>query len=196
MADRIAVMRSGKVLQHGTPEEIYERPSCMFVARFVGSPPMNVVPATVEPGGLRIGTQLLAPAGGCPGLAHGRQIFLGIRPDHIRIGGASGLAGTILTVERLGHESIYRVLLDGPADAPVWQLYRELTGEDATRIEMLLKEPGYGKLREGDTLRLSFDIGDAVLFDAQSGEQIEENPPMAGYESAAPGNIAQAQPQH
>ncbi|MDR7278518.1 ABC transporter ATP-binding protein [Catenuloplanes atrovinosus] len=98
LADRIAVLRDGRLEQLGTPEEIWRAPATLFVARFVGSPPMNVLPA-VGP---------LAPDGA---LAPGRRI--GFRPEAVRLG-AEGTAAVVERVDLVGEDAYaYLRLADG-----------------------------------------------------------------------------------
>jgi multiple sugar transport system ATP-binding protein len=90
MGHRITVLREGKIQQIGTPGEVYEHPANVFVAQFIGTPPMNLIPATALP--------LRLP------LAEGRPMIAGIRPEHITLG--DGFPATIDLVEPIGHESI------------------------------------------------------------------------------------------
>lgn len=87
MGTRVAVMHSGRIEQVGTPAEVYARPASVFVAGFIGTPPMNVLPA---------------------GLADGpdteRTLQVGIRPEHVVIDDTAPLRGTVTLVEQLGHE--------------------------------------------------------------------------------------------
>ena len=88
MADKVVLMRSGNIEQMGTPAELYESPAITFVAGFIGSPPMNLLPAH-----------------------EGRQ--LGIRPEHIRLGSVQeGLAATLQSIEYLGAESLLNCRLE------------------------------------------------------------------------------------
>ena len=80
MADRIVLMRDGRIEQNGTPEELYNRPATAFTARFIGTPPMNLI-------------------------AQGDRL-LGVRPEHIRIVSQDGHAALVKTVEHLGADSI------------------------------------------------------------------------------------------
>ncbi|MFV0383295.1 ABC transporter ATP-binding protein [Paracoccus sp. (in: a-proteobacteria)] len=87
MSTRIVVMNRGKIAQIGTPSDVYGTPADLFVAKFVGSPAMNLIPGKIETAGqnvvLRVGSKALPlPAG--PGLAHGQEITLGIRPEAFR----------------------------------------------------------------------------------------------------------------
>jgi multiple sugar transport system ATP-binding protein len=88
MADRIVAMHDGIVQQVGTPLDIYDRPSNVFVASFIGSPAMNFLKGTLGQAdgkpAIRLGSTVLAVAGGLPG-QDGLPIILGIRPEHIQI---------------------------------------------------------------------------------------------------------------
>jgi multiple sugar transport system ATP-binding protein len=123
MGHRIAVMRDGVLQQCGTPQEVFDRPANVFVAGFLGSPPMNLLAGHVEGDGVRIGGQSLAL--GAAGLA-GRDLTVGVRPEHVELG-TGGLAATCLLVETLGSEQLVHAELPGPirlvarlpADQPV-----------------------------------------------------------------------------
>src|SRR6266542_391214 len=122
MGHRVAVMRDGVLQQVDTPQRLYDAPTNLFVASFVGSPPMNLLEATLEADGgrlvCRLGeTRLELPAdlvAERPGLADfaGRRIAIGIRPEDVRE--ASGwdgtrLRGRILLVEALGAEQLVHI---------------------------------------------------------------------------------------
>ena len=101
MGHRIAVMRAGKLQQVGTPLEVYEHPANVFVAQFIGTPPMNLVQATVE------GSMLRASSFALPlpfPIADGRRVVVGIRPEHLERGDA--IRANVDMVEPIGHESI------------------------------------------------------------------------------------------
>jgi sn-glycerol 3-phosphate transport system ATP-binding protein len=101
LADRLVVMNAGRIEQVGTPMEIYARPATLFVAGFIGSPPMNVIPATAAPDLARVAQAVT-----------GMQI--GIRPETLRLAGDGPLRMTVRVVERLGAISnIHGVLPDG-----------------------------------------------------------------------------------
>ncbi|HVT18255.1 MAG TPA: sn-glycerol-3-phosphate ABC transporter ATP-binding protein UgpC [Thermoanaerobaculia bacterium] len=122
MGHRMAVMHRGKLQQVGTPLEVYERPANLFVAGFIGTPPMNLLPAVVASGGTSVtasGFDLPLP----PPLAaaargrDGRRVVLGIRPENVRGARRDGagdsrpaavaaLSATVEFVEPLGHEVI------------------------------------------------------------------------------------------
>jgi multiple sugar transport system ATP-binding protein len=120
MGDRVAVMRGGILQQVDTPQRLYDFPSNLFVASFVGSPPMNLFEAAVEGDGSRLvfgDTRLELPAdvvAGRPALRAyaGRRVAVGIRPEEVRE--ASGwdgahVRGRILLVEALGAEQLVHI---------------------------------------------------------------------------------------
>jgi len=97
MSDRIAVMSDGVIEQLGAPEEIYERPEKAFVAGFIGI--SNLLPATVENGGVRLATGVLVPAPVPDGIADGTSVQLSVRPEKLLVdeleGGMATVDGTI-----------------------------------------------------------------------------------------------------
>jgi multiple sugar transport system ATP-binding protein len=108
MADLIAVMRDGRLQQLATPAELYAHPVNLFVARFCGSPPMNVLDGEVADGRFQHEGGTIAGAGGA---ARGR-VKLGFRPEHAKLvapGTAGALAGEIYVVEPLGNETLVTV---------------------------------------------------------------------------------------
>jgi sn-glycerol 3-phosphate transport system ATP-binding protein len=85
LADRLVVMNAGHVEQVGTPTEVYRMPASVFVANFIGSPPMNLLPGQVTgPAEITVGEMAVATRP--HGLAQGAQVTLGIRPEDIAIG--------------------------------------------------------------------------------------------------------------
>jgi multiple sugar transport system ATP-binding protein len=105
MGTRIAVMDQGKLQQVGTPEEIYGQPANRFVAGFIGSPPMNLLAATVNPSTsgsptVWIGT---ASVGTAPHNTSAGPVVCGIRPEHLHRG-EGPLTAQVVAIESLGHE--------------------------------------------------------------------------------------------
>ncbi|MFT4076366.1 MAG: sn-glycerol-3-phosphate ABC transporter ATP-binding protein UgpC [Asticcacaulis sp.] len=155
LADRIVVMKDKIIQQVGTPMEIYTRPANVFVAGFVGSPPMNILKteladeagfAAVTLGGQK-GIRTGIRADSLPASEHWR---VGLRPENIRIGvpDQSDLNATVEFVERLGERTlVYTKLEDGTA----------VTAEDS----------GLSRVRMGDAVGLKLDAGAAHLFNAQ-----------------------------
>ncbi|KNY17955.1 hypothetical protein AKG11_06555 [Shinella sp. SUS2] len=110
MGDRIAVLaplkQAGRsnLMQFGTPEEVYHRPANLFVAKFIGSPPMNFFEGRADGGDIRIGGLTL------PGARHLPAVLtVGVRPEHVRLGAGEGasITGTVEGVENLGHEKLW-----------------------------------------------------------------------------------------
>ncbi len=99
MADQVVLMNSGRIEQMGPPDQLYARPRTVFAARFIGTPPMNVIrppdAASAMPGG--------------PGGA-----LLGVRPEHVRLD-AGGVPAEVAAVEYLGADSLIDARLDGQA---------------------------------------------------------------------------------
>ncbi|WP_428278669.1 ABC transporter ATP-binding protein [Candidatus Palauibacter sp.] len=117
LGQRVAVMDRGRLHQVGTPEEVYRRPANLFVAGFVGSPPINRIALARDDAGRLAGGPftLRAPSGV-------DRASLGVRPEDLAVartregeGEAAGFRATVLRVEALGSEQ--RVHLDGPGDA-------------------------------------------------------------------------------
>ncbi|MFJ3054960.1 ABC transporter ATP-binding protein [Herbaspirillum sp. NPDC087042] len=133
MADRIVVMRDGKVEQVGSPLELYDDPDNMFVATFLGSPAMNLLPATVEDSRLR------TPGGGdwplpqTAGLPDGKAVMIGIRPEHIILG-ESGMQGEITLIEPTGAETHVLIDVDGHKVTAALRDRFDLTLGDCVRI--------------------------------------------------------------
>ncbi|RWX81786.1 sn-glycerol-3-phosphate ABC transporter ATP-binding protein UgpC [Neorhizobium lilium] len=89
LASRIAVMRNGRIEQLGTPEAIYNRPETLYVATFVGAPPINLLNVTKVADGLHLdGTEIVLPltAGTAATIAEGRKLVAGIRPESLKLG--------------------------------------------------------------------------------------------------------------
>ena len=105
LGDRIAVMQAGKIVQIGTYHQIYERPISKFVAGFFGSPPMNLLPASVREGRLICGGSEFEVDGDSLRGLNGEWVTLGIRPEHLELGtggaGANSLALKVDIVQRL-----------------------------------------------------------------------------------------------
>ena len=156
MGDRVAVIRGGVLQQTDEPQSVFDRPVNLFVASFIGSPPMNLVQALLEErnGGLvaRVGEQEVpVPAelvGARPGLRayRGRMIGLGIRPEHLtdatdrrEATGHSALSGQVRATEALGSELL--IHLEVPAEPVLTEEVREVAGDvDAAALEQLESE--------------------------------------------------------
>jgi ABC-type sugar transport system ATPase subunit len=122
MADRIAIMSAGRLQQVGTPKEVYDAPANLFVAQFIGTPPMNTLPGEVVPadgGELAIdvgGGRVPVPPQLTSRLQPGRQVVLGIRPEHLALAPDGPVEQKVRAVEWLGHECL---VFGTIGDAPV-----------------------------------------------------------------------------
>jgi multiple sugar transport system ATP-binding protein len=164
MGTKIALMRDGVVQQFGTPREIYLDPANTFVARFIGTPPMNLIEARLERGSLRIGERTFSLPAHLAGAASGDQpVLVGIRPNSLTIvyGHDQALAGTVALVEHVGAESVIDVRLDHATTA-----HRE---EGEGRNEVMITESGYSDLHANDVVSVAVDLSEAVLFSPESG---------------------------
>jgi len=148
MADRIVVMNAGRIEQEGTAEDLYERPETLFVASFIGSPPINLFDGHAEGGAIKIhqGTMALAtPVNG--------PVVLGIRPESLTVNG-SGMPARIVAVEPMGREVLY-------------------TAESALGIIRFLEAGPDARHAEDDNIALSFSPDDGLLFDKTSGRRLD-----------------------
>ncbi len=112
-ADHVVVMQDGRVLQIGTPSELFERPEHTFVGYFIGSPGMNLLPARVSGRRAMVGENEIELGASYQSLSMSNSIQLGIRPDFATLGGEGGLPVTIRRLEDLGRRRLARVAL-GP----------------------------------------------------------------------------------
>lgn len=150
LADHLVVMRGGRVEQEGRPREVYAAPASLFVAGFLGTPAMNLLPGHVTPdgAGLRLegGVVVLLPLR----LAAGQAVTLGIRPEHV---GEGDLEAEVALVEDLGASLLVHARLAGGA-------------------AMALHRPAELAPARGAALRLGFDTARLHLFDTASGQRI------------------------
>ncbi len=111
-ANRVVVMHEGRVVQIGTPQELFERPAHTFVGYFIGSPGMNVLPARVEGDRAQLETGGAVPLGrGYKGVAG--RVEIGIRPEFARLSATEGLPVAIRRIEDVGRHRIVRAELGG-----------------------------------------------------------------------------------
>jgi multiple sugar transport system ATP-binding protein len=156
MADRIAVMSTGRLQQVGTPQAVYEAPANLFVAQFIGTPPMNTLEGTVTTGGSSIdvgaGT-VPVPPGLTTRLEEGQAVVVGIRPEHLTIADDGTVEHKVRAVEWLGHECLVFGSVGG---APV-----------------VVRQVGMTSLAAGATARLAVDPAQVHLFDPATTERFQ-----------------------
>ena len=149
IADRMAIFADGRIIQVGTPDEVFNYPDSAEVAGFIGSPPMNLIPATIESGMAKIGDYAFGLA--ARDITATGEVILGIRPSHICLA-ADGLPGRLLLSENLGESMLLNV--------------------DAAGQIVKVRLPEVRHLAAGTTLHLTFDPAHIHLFDRQSRRRI------------------------
>jgi multiple sugar transport system ATP-binding protein len=161
LADRICVLRGGRIEQVGAPAELYERPANLFVAEFIGSPAMNLLPGRLRRDGpdgpaVMVGEGLAIPAPGLPG-EEGRPVVVGLRPEHLeppRVGDpvmAREIVARAEMIEPLGADDLVRCRAHGVA------MTARLTP---------------GRARAGADVVLTADLARAHFFDAANGARL------------------------
>jgi ABC-type sugar transport system ATPase subunit len=170
LGDRLAVMSAGKLQQVGTPQDVYERPNNVFVAHFIGSPPMNLLKAVAAEGGRVQAGDLSVelphvPAGPC---------VVGIRPDSLSLREADddrpALDFDIEVVEPLGGELLAHGFVNGHRASPDASEEAPLPADDSeSRAEVTAKLDGRLRLKAGERVRLAVHPGEVYAFDATTG---------------------------
>jgi multiple sugar transport system ATP-binding protein len=176
MGDRAAVMRDGRIVQCGTPIDLYDDPVDLFVAQFIGSPPMNVVAATVvESDGspaVRIGGQtvVLGDEGrrGLPGVERmfGRRVALGFRPEALRRDPRGPLVVSPTWVESRGVDQLVMARIDAPLVTRTGEGI--VVSEDTSSI-INVSMPARDLIDIWKPLPLAIDTASIHLFDLATG---------------------------
>ncbi|MCL6691813.1 multiple sugar transport system ATP-binding protein [Pseudomonas citronellolis] len=177
LGDKVAVMKDGIVQQFGTPQQIYNDPANLFVASFIGSPPMNFIPLRVQRQGSRLVGLLDSGQDRCElpleldaEVAEGRELILGVRPEQIGVAeNGNGLVDVRAEVEVLeptGPDTLAFVTLNGA------KVCCRLAPDAAPAL--------------GSTLQLRMDPARVLLFDTGSGERLRKAPGGAGEAKVTP----------
>jgi multiple sugar transport system ATP-binding protein len=151
MADRIVVMRGGVVEQQGAPLDLFDQPQTSFVAGFIGSPSMNLLPGRLSAEGFttRAGTKLPAPSG----LSPADDVLYGIRPEALTlIPEGGGIPAKVVLVEPLGSETLLVV---------------DLGGEEV-QVMLRYRAP----VKPGETLTVMPELNAIHIFDAKNGRRL------------------------
>jgi len=151
MADKIVAMHDGVVEQVGTPLQLFDRPRNVFVASFIGSPAMNLLPVKVDGQGVVDNVGNRWPVPGVP-VTSGQTVTLGVRPDHLRMD-AAGLEATVQVVESTGTET--HLIVDA----------------GGIKLTCVLRERV--SVRPGEHVRLGADSTNLHVFREGSGERLE-----------------------
>ncbi|MBZ7920474.1 sn-glycerol-3-phosphate ABC transporter ATP-binding protein UgpC [Ensifer adhaerens] len=156
LADRIVVLSQGHIEQVGAPLELYERPANLFVARFIGSPAMNIIPSTVTASGAQTTVKL---TGGksvtldipTDASQNGKTASFGVRPEDLQVSTGDDFLfeGTVSIVEALGEVTL--LYIEGLVD----------------KEPIIAKIPGILPVHRGDKVRFTADKAKLHLFDAE-----------------------------
>ncbi|WP_298852809.1 ABC transporter ATP-binding protein [uncultured Ruegeria sp.] len=156
LADKIVIMRDGHIEQVGTPEQVYSQPDNMFVATFIGSPPMNMIPAQVRERELQAnGLALKVPPRFEGRLAEGQSVTIGIRPNGLSLAGAempNAAPARVEVTEYLGNEALLDLRV-GPH-------------------ELIAEVPALGRPAPGTEISVQFDPDAIHLFDTETGASL------------------------
>jgi multiple sugar transport system ATP-binding protein len=183
LGDRVAVLRRGVLQQVASPRELYEQPVNLFVAGFIGSPPMNFLPASVQGDTLEMPFTTVAMPESVRGKAKdGDLVIVGIRPESFedaslveeaRSHQGITFTGPVDVTEWLGNEKYAYLPFEPHPDvqAALAELDRELDGE-AMRTQLVVSLDGASKVRQGEQATLWFDPKAMHVFDARSGDNL------------------------
>jgi multiple sugar transport system ATP-binding protein len=189
LGDRVAVLKRGVLQQLATPRELYTNPGNLFVAGFIGSPPMNFVPAEVD------GTTVKMPFGTVElpaektKNAQGKGLLIaGIRPEHFEdasvkedVASGSTFRAKVDVVEWLGNEAYAYIPFEAPPEVQkqLTQLERDLDG-DQMRTQLVVSLDGASRIAEGDEAEIWVDATKIHLFDPSTGENLTVDESRAG----------------
>ena len=149
MADKVILMREGRIEQTGTPDRLYDGPATKFCAEFIGTPPMNILElADAEDGAVIAGSDGPAVVAGS-----GRDYELGIRPEHIGVTTSGGVPATVASCDYLGADTIVSARIGAQ--------------------EVLVRTPGRFGFASGETIGLTWSNADTHVFDARNGRCVE-----------------------
>jgi multiple sugar transport system ATP-binding protein len=149
MADKIVVMNAGKVEQIGSPLDLYDNPANLFVAGFIGSPAMNFLPGKVSGEGIAVGSGIKLPNNAKISLDQGRDVLVGVRPEHLAVD-STGVLAEVVVVEPTGADT---------------QIFCKLAGADVTAV---VRERH--TFRPGTAVRLKPQL--TYIFDPSSGARL------------------------
>ena len=202
LGDRIAVLRKGVLQQIGTPHDLYDAPTNLFVAGFIGSPPMNFIPGQVR------GNVVETPFGELPetdrlkGVAGHELVIVGIRPQYFEdatlLDAATHARGQTFNAkvdvtEWLGDELYAYIPYDAPHEVTTQlkELQRELDSEQM-RTQLVISLDAQSRIRDGSVTDLWFDTSKVHVFDPATGDNITNYGQPASAEPSAPATEAVA----
>jgi multiple sugar transport system ATP-binding protein len=158
MADRVAVQKDGVLQQCASPRDLFTAPTNLFVAGFIGSPAMNLMPATLTGGVARVGSLSAPLTPGQQSALTSASVVVGVRPEAFVVTAEGGLDADVDLVEELGSESY---------------LYCSAPGVEGKQV--VVRTEGLGATRRGDRVSLVPDTTALHIFDAESGARVPAN---------------------
>jgi len=191
LGDRVAVLKRGVLQQLATPRQLYDNPGNLFVAGFIGSPPMNFLPATVEGTTLKLPFgEIEIPSDKAEKAAGKGLLIAGIRPEnfaeasapHARdVSEANTFEATVDVVEWLGNETYAYIPFDAPPEvqAQLDQLAAD-TDSEALRTQLVITLDGTSEVKDGDKIRIWMDGSKVHLFDPATSENLTVDRDRAG----------------
>jgi inositol-phosphate transport system ATP-binding protein len=148
MADRVVVMNGGRVEQEGAAEDLYERPDTLFVASFIGSPPINLFNGNADGNVLSVHEARIPLAVSASG-----PVVVGLRPESLRVGDG-GTPARVTAAEPMGREVLY-------------------TADSSFGVIRFLEAGAEPRHREGENVPLRFPPESALIFDKASGRRLD-----------------------
>ncbi|MGI8576447.1 MAG: ABC transporter ATP-binding protein [Nocardioidaceae bacterium] len=183
LGDRVAVLKRGILQQLATPRELYDQPANLFVAGFIGSPPMNFLPATVEGESVELpfGTVRI-PADKAAKVQGKGLLIAGIRPEYFedasvmeahRVLGGSTFRAKVDVTEWLGNEAYAYIPFEAPPEVQeqLSQLEKDLDGE-SLRTQLVVSLDSASRISAGDDAEIFVDSSKMHLFDPASGDNL------------------------
>lgn len=189
LGDRVAVLKRGVLQQLASPRELYDNPGNLFVAGFIGSPPMNFLPAEVDGTTVKLPFgSVQIPADKAEKVAGKGLLIAGIRPENFEDASvadaadeASTFTAKVEVVEWLGNETYAYIPFEAPPEVEeqLRQLERDLDGE-SLRTQLVISLDGTSQVREGEEARIWIDSRKMHLFDPATGENLTVDKANAG----------------
>jgi inositol-phosphate transport system ATP-binding protein len=153
MCDRIAIMKSGEIVQIATPSEMYKDPRTSFVASFLGNPPISFLKGQAQQGAFVLGgSSLRLPLATLAGVPDGTALSLGVRPEHFGTAAGTPVEGKVVFAETQGRENLYDVVL------PDGSVLRSI-------------QPVREDVKPGDSVRWNLDSASTFVF-AEDGQRL------------------------
>ncbi|MER7557470.1 sn-glycerol-3-phosphate ABC transporter ATP-binding protein UgpC [Nocardioides sp. NPDC126508] len=192
LGDRVAVLKRGVLQQLASPRELYDNPGNLFVAGFIGSPPMNFLPATVRGSKLELPFgEIELPPAKAEKVAGKSLLIAGLRPEHFaeassprarNVSAANSFEATIDVVEWLGNETYAYIPFEAPPTvaARLEEVAKD-TDSESMRTQLVITLSGESRITDGDKVPVWVDADRIHLFDPETTENLTIDPDHAGH---------------